>query len=142
MKTHCKKLVHDSFGFGHHECTRWAVKDGFCKQHHPDTVKEGDKARHAEWEENRKKEPWYVLAEVKEELAEMKKWRKVSEEEPPCDIELLVAIFSKHACVAWWAGDWKQWCYPGSRDKYILSVPHSETFWMRIPPLEVKTDGR
>ena len=32
----CKKWVHDEFAS--HQCSRRAWKDGYCKQHHPDTV--------------------------------------------------------------------------------------------------------
>jgi hypothetical protein len=30
-------------------CSRKPWKDGFCKQHHPDTVKAYNDARHAKW---------------------------------------------------------------------------------------------
>jgi hypothetical protein len=34
----CKEQVRGVVGFGSHRCYRKAVKDGYCKQHHPDTV--------------------------------------------------------------------------------------------------------
>ncbi len=36
---HCKTMVYSSELFGRsYQCQRKAVKDGYCKQHHPDSV--------------------------------------------------------------------------------------------------------
>ncbi len=69
MNDRCREEVLDGMGFHSHQCSRKAVKDGYCKQHHPDAVKERDAKSRARWEEKRKEEPWYVLREVKEKLA-------------------------------------------------------------------------
>lgn len=71
MNDRCKEEVVEPGGMGFHSyrCSRKAVKDGYCKQHHPDSVKEREAKSMARWEEKRKKEPWYVLGEVKEKLA-------------------------------------------------------------------------
>lgn len=34
----CKERVFPDSRFGDHQCLRKAVKDGWCKQHHPDAV--------------------------------------------------------------------------------------------------------
>lgn len=47
----CKAAVHDggrSVSF--HQCTRKPWRDGWCKQHHPDTEATRDKERRARWE--------------------------------------------------------------------------------------------
>jgi len=33
-----------------HQCPRKAWKDGYCKQHHPDTIAERDRKRREKWE--------------------------------------------------------------------------------------------
>ena len=53
------------------QCTRKIWKDGFCKQHHPETVKERQKESQRKWEERRKKEPWYLLKIAQERIAEL-----------------------------------------------------------------------
>jgi len=36
-KENCKQRIFS--GWNNYQCSRKAVKDGYCKQHHPDTVK-------------------------------------------------------------------------------------------------------
>ena len=38
-ETRCCKRVYDSYSLIGHPCTRKVWKDGFCKTHHPETVK-------------------------------------------------------------------------------------------------------
>ena len=59
-------------GFDYKRCTRKAWNDGFCKQHHPDTVKVRKEKSYATWEEKRKREPLYLLGEAKRELATLR----------------------------------------------------------------------
>ncbi len=50
----CKYKVypHDRWGAFHpHQCHKNTWKDGYCKQHHPDTVKARDEAREKRWKE-------------------------------------------------------------------------------------------
>lgn len=37
-----------------HQCTRKPWRDGWCKTHHPDTIKAKDDARQAKWDAQRK----------------------------------------------------------------------------------------
>lgn len=48
----CRKRVYGGTYTGH-QCTRKAVKDGYCKQHHPDTVKAKQDERDAKWKKER-----------------------------------------------------------------------------------------
>jgi len=51
----CKERIWESNYYGpggfHRPCTRNLWKDGFCKQHHPDSVKARDEAREQKWKE-------------------------------------------------------------------------------------------
>lgn len=47
----CRKRIWHGWHQG--RCQRKAVKGEFCTQHHPDTVKARDEARHAKWEAER-----------------------------------------------------------------------------------------
>ena len=53
------------------QCTRKIWKDGFCKQHHPETVKARQEESARKWEERRKQEPWYKLKVALERIAEL-----------------------------------------------------------------------
>ena len=48
----------------HNQCSRKAWKDGYCKQHHPDTVKAREEASNKKYEERKKQQPWYKLGLV------------------------------------------------------------------------------
>jgi len=69
MKERCQEEVfHD---LRHYPCSRYAWKDGYCKQHHPDTVAVRQGKSQAAWEEKRKQEPWYKLQEAHEKIAQL-----------------------------------------------------------------------
>ena len=68
----CKVLVPDggrSVNF--HRCRRNAVKDGYCKQHHPDTVAKRDEERRLRWEEKQNTSPIRKLAQAMEKIKEL-----------------------------------------------------------------------
>jgi len=44
-------------GWGHRRCLRRAWKDGYCKQHHPDTVKKREEENRRRAEERRRRDP-------------------------------------------------------------------------------------
>jgi hypothetical protein len=63
---YCKKSVYVASGnWGHsHQCSRKVKLDGYCKQHHPDTVKARDDAQRAKWAaESEARENSYIDAE-------------------------------------------------------------------------------
>lgn len=41
----CKAMIWRGYGLGDSRCSRKAVADGWCKQHHPTAVAARDKAR-------------------------------------------------------------------------------------------------
>ena len=53
------------------QCSRWAWKDGYCKQHHPETVKAREEARAAKFNEQQKKSPWVLLEKASKRIAEL-----------------------------------------------------------------------
>ncbi len=48
-KEKCKEKIFRGAGHGSSQCSRNAVKDGYCKQHHPDNVKARREANEAKW---------------------------------------------------------------------------------------------
>ena len=55
----CKKGIMRGFHLG--SCSRKAVQDGFCKQHHPDAVKKREEESRRRLEEQQKQSPWARL---------------------------------------------------------------------------------
>ncbi len=45
----CSESVPSPGGWHRGRCSRWAVLDGFCKQHHPDAVKTRREAQECKW---------------------------------------------------------------------------------------------
>lgn len=70
----CKKIVWSTWHG--HQCRRKIWKDGYCKQHHPDTVKERDEARRKRWEEKQEISPWRLLQKASERIKELEKENK------------------------------------------------------------------
>ena len=48
-RVRCSERVFTSGAWTAHPCSRWAVRDGFCKQHHPDAVKARREAQELKW---------------------------------------------------------------------------------------------
>ena len=53
-------------GFHTHQCLRIAWKDGYCKQHHPDNVKQRQEESMARYEEKEKQHLPYKLEQAKQ----------------------------------------------------------------------------
>ena len=66
MSEKCKETIFGKFSWHGHRCTRNAIKDGFCKQHHPDSVAERRAASFAKYEEDLKKSPRVRLIGLQE----------------------------------------------------------------------------
>lgn len=64
----CKETVWDAKSWHKYQCSRKAVKDGYCKQHHPDSVAERQRKAEAAYEEKRKKEPWFIVGELRKKV--------------------------------------------------------------------------
>ena len=78
---YCIKAVYSTDRFPiEYQCTRKIWKDGFCKQHHPNTVAERQKKQEERWKTKLDNSPWVLLGkaqkrikELEEENAELKK---------------------------------------------------------------------
>lgn len=65
----CKKYVRGNWHS--HPCIRNTWKDGFCKQHHPDTVKARREASDKRYAEQQEKSPWRLLEKANARIAEL-----------------------------------------------------------------------
>ena len=71
MNNGCSKTVYTgSWGRGQ-KCSRKAVKDGFCKQHHPDTVEARRKKSQEDYEIKMSKTPYARLRVALDRIAEL-----------------------------------------------------------------------
>jgi hypothetical protein len=63
----CQAQIRDRgrFMLHWHRCTRKATRDGYCTQHHPDTVEQRRAAMERRWNEKRKRDPIYVIASLR-----------------------------------------------------------------------------
>jgi hypothetical protein len=63
-KDRCSKKVfpNERWGAFHpHQCNRKIWKDGFCKQHHPETEEARYKKAESRWQKKRNNEPIFLL---------------------------------------------------------------------------------
>ncbi|MHA1345016.1 MAG: hypothetical protein ACTSO3_01315 [Candidatus Heimdallarchaeaceae archaeon] len=77
-KDYCKVLVWSPTGWHRYQCSRKTVKDGFCKQHHPDSVKKREEEKERKFLEKQKNSPWHRLDKLGKEHEKLKKKLKKS----------------------------------------------------------------
>ena len=70
-KSRCKQSVFSDSCFNSYQCSRKIWKDGFCKQHHPDTIAERRDKSEQKFREQQKKSPWRLLKKAKERITEL-----------------------------------------------------------------------
>ena len=75
----CTQTVTSPSGWNHYPCSRKAWKDGFCKQHHPDSVKAREVASEKRYLEKLKKSPWHRLEQANNRIAELEALLKAKE---------------------------------------------------------------
>lgn len=86
MKEQCREKVYDNWET--RQCSRYAVKDGFCKQHHPDTVeariKKATKKMDEENYRRYKRRAFWFIEEyaTSEDLGDLSEKIKQQEEKP------------------------------------------------------------
>ncbi len=86
MSERCRERVHDGGrSVRLHQCRRYAIADGFCKQHHPDTVKAREAKTEEAWQAKREREPLQIALRRIAELEAAQRWIKPSEQQPPLD---------------------------------------------------------
>ena len=76
---YCSEMIWE--GMARYRCSRKIWKDGYCKQHHPDTVAErnrkADIRREAKWAEQKANDPWRKLEVANARIAELEKQIRV-----------------------------------------------------------------
>lgn len=72
-KKRCSETVTSPDGWRTYQCQRNATRDGFCKQHHPDSVAERDRQKDERFKKKQESSPWHRLARANEEIARQKK---------------------------------------------------------------------
>ena len=70
MKAKCSERV--MHGYHSSQCSRNEWKDGYCKQHHPDTIEEKRRIAEEKWQAKAAKSPWILLGKAKKEIEELK----------------------------------------------------------------------
>jgi hypothetical protein len=68
-KERCKKKIWQ--GWRYTQCSRNAWKDGFCKQHHPESVQAREEKSQAAWKAKQNNSPWAHLARAQERIKEL-----------------------------------------------------------------------
>ena len=71
----CKASVWKGY-FANNRCARKAWKDGYCKQHHPDSIKKRREESRRKFDEKQKQSPWYKLKMATERIAELEAQNK------------------------------------------------------------------
>ena len=70
----CKNKVYPSGMWGSfqgHQCHRNIWKNGYCKTHHPDTVKVRDETRKEIWKQKQENNPILLLQKANERIKEL-----------------------------------------------------------------------
>ena len=62
MKQRCKQAVWHEFNWG--MCMRGSVKDGYCNQHHPDTVKKREQEKEERYRVKQEASPYKKIAKL------------------------------------------------------------------------------
>jgi hypothetical protein len=70
-ETKCKASVYRGCWSRRSRCDRKPWKDGWCKQHHPDSVAARKEARDKQWTEKWRQHPVYKLQEAQKRIAEL-----------------------------------------------------------------------
>ncbi len=66
-------------GFYQHQCSRKSWKDGYCKTHHPDTVKDRQEKSDRRWREKMDNSPLTLAyKKIKELEAEIKRLKEAT----------------------------------------------------------------
>lgn len=70
-ETRCREEVQKRLGWGYfYQCSRKIWKDGYCKQHHPESVKKRQEKATRRHEESQKKTCWYKLNEAQKTIVD------------------------------------------------------------------------
>ena len=78
MSEKCKEKVWSENGWRMRRCSRNAVKDGYCNQHHPDAIKARRKKSEERYNEKLEQSPWRRLEKASDRInkleSELARW--------------------------------------------------------------------
>jgi len=97
----------------YHRCYRKAVKDGFCKQHHPDAVEARRKKSADKYEADEKKTAWYLLGEAQGTIRELKRILKSALTHQVANPG---TNYEYYKCYTYAAGELPQWVHSARRE--------------------------
>ncbi len=80
MKVKCEKEVW--WGWRSRQCQRNAVKDGYCRQHHPEAVKKREAESRERAKVRDRASTWYKLKQATAAIEEVKRMMTVFSGEP------------------------------------------------------------
>ncbi len=69
----CKEIVPNKFSVTFRRCSFKAWKDGYCKIHHPDSVKARQEKQRLKYEEERAKSPYMLLQKATERYQQLER---------------------------------------------------------------------
>ena len=67
--------------FHGHQCTRKDWKDGYCKQHHPDSVAKRELKKEERWNKKQQNSPWNQLRIANKRIQELEELLKECNED-------------------------------------------------------------
>lgn len=70
MSARCKQEIYRGTFSRQDQCSRQAKRDGYCNQHHPDTVKARKEKSHNNYvaKKRRENKPWHLLAAAEQRI--------------------------------------------------------------------------
>lgn len=137
MSDRCKELVPNNFSVTFRRCARKAVKDGYCKQHHPDSVKARQDKANARFEEQRANSIYTKYGNALKRIAELEqqvRWIPCSERLPVNDSPVLV-----HGGCAYYRHDAGWFTLMG--DDAHRPITWNVTHWKPLPPPPSENDN-
>jgi Zn-dependent M32 family carboxypeptidase len=97
--TKCKEKVYPSERWGSfhgHQCHKNIWKDGYCKQHHPDTVEARHEAREKVWKQKIEKDPILLLQKATKKIEELERQLASSTEIREAEKKILIQEIEKN----------------------------------------------
>lgn len=164
----CKSTVYQPQGFGRfYPCSFKAWKDGYCKIHHPDTVKARREKQEKKYEEERAKSPYVLLQKATERNKELEREvtaltaanadltaqlaeAKADKDEAYRQRNYLVAALARiypsgvrNTDIPGWSADWHGCCFidlPSGQISYHFHDSHHFLF-DKLPAYKTEWDG-
>ncbi len=93
----CKESVPNKFSVTFRRCSFKAWKDGYCKIHHPDSVKARQEKQRLKYEEERAKSPFMLLKKASERNQQLER-ELAAEQEKVKELREALAQMTDEVC--------------------------------------------